>query len=100
MDATLFLADLEAKSASLRALADALAHGNPWREQVTLQPPVLLLGMGSSRFAASTVARRLRAHRLPVIAEYASTDPLPPRAAPPRRRSRRWSDASAGRRSR
>ena len=42
MDATLFLADLEAKPASLRALADALAHGNPWREQVTLQPPVLL----------------------------------------------------------
>ena len=80
MDATLFLADLEAKPASLRALADALAHGNPWREQVTLQPPVLLLGMGSSRFAASTVARRLRAHRLPVTAEYASTDPLPPSA--------------------
>ena len=49
MDATLFLADLEAKPASLRALADALAHGNPWREQVTLQPPVLLLGMGYPR---------------------------------------------------
>ncbi len=79
MDATLFLADLEAKPAALRALADALSQGNPWRERA-LQPPVLLLGMGSSRFAASTVARRLRAHGLPVTAEYASADPLPPSA--------------------
>ena len=78
MDATLFLADLEAKPAALRGLADVLAQGNPWRGRVTLQPPVLLLGMGSSRFAASTVARRLRAHGLPVTAEYASADPLPP----------------------
>ena len=46
MDATLFLADLEAKPAALRGLADALAQGNPWRERVTLKPPVLLLGMG------------------------------------------------------
>ena len=76
MDAVLFLADLEAKPAALRALADALSQGNPWRERA-LQPPVLLLGMGSSRFAASTVARRLRAHGLPVTAEYASANPLP-----------------------
>jgi fructoselysine-6-P-deglycase FrlB-like protein len=79
MDAVLFLADLEAKPAALRTLADALSQGNPWRERA-LQPPVLLLGMGSSRFAASTVARRLRAHGLPVTAEYASADPLPPSA--------------------
>ena len=45
MDATLFLADLEAKPASLRGLADALARGNPWRERVAMQPPMLLLGM-------------------------------------------------------
>lgn len=80
MDATLFLADLEAKPAALRDLADALAQQNPWREQVTIQPPMLLLGMGSSRFAASTVARRLRAGGLPVFTEYASADPLPPSA--------------------
>jgi len=80
MDAAPFLADLEAKPAALRGLADALAQGNPWRERVALQPPVVLLGMGSSRFAASTVARRLRAHGLLVIAEYASADPLPPSA--------------------
>jgi glucosamine--fructose-6-phosphate aminotransferase (isomerizing) len=80
MDATLFLADLEAKPASLRRLADTLAQGNPWREQVTLKPPVVLLGMGSSRYAASTIARRLRARGLQATAEYASTDPLPPSA--------------------
>jgi glutamine---fructose-6-phosphate transaminase (isomerizing) len=80
MHATLFLADLEAKPAALRGLADALSQGNPWRERVAMHPPVLMLGMGSSRYAASTVARRLRAHRLPVTAEYASADPLPPPA--------------------
>ena len=46
MDAAPFLADLEAKPAALRGLADALAQGNPWRERVALQPPVVLLGMG------------------------------------------------------
>ena len=80
MDATLFLADLEAKPAALRGLADVLAQANPWRVQVAVEPPVLMLGMGSSRFAASTVARRLRAHGLPTTAEYASADPLPPSA--------------------
>lgn len=80
MDAMLFLADLEAKPGALRGLADALARGNPWRERVAMQPPMLLLGMGSSRSAASTVARRLRAHGLAVTTEYASADPLPPSA--------------------
>src|SRR5690242_788446 len=47
----LFLADLEAKPAYLAALAEALAAGDPWAGL----PPyrrVLLLGMGSSRYAA------------------------------------------------
>jgi glucosamine--fructose-6-phosphate aminotransferase (isomerizing) len=73
-----FLEDLEAKPASLRALAVSL--DNPWR-QVPPKKRVIMLGMGSSRYAAQVAARRLRARGIDAVAEYASTEQRP--AFPP-----------------
>ncbi|MEU4243687.1 SIS domain-containing protein [Actinoplanes sp. NPDC026619] len=71
LDPALFKADLEAKPASLRALADRLATDDPWS---FLGPArrVVFLGMGSSRYAAQVTARRLRAAGIDAAAEYAS----------------------------
>lgn len=71
-----YVADLEAKPGTLRALADALPS---W----PLEPGrrLLLSGMGSSWFAAETVARHLRAAGVTAVAEIASADALWPPAA-------------------
>ncbi|GAB2620092.1 SIS domain-containing protein [Paractinoplanes abujensis] len=97
MHPALFLADLEAKPAALRALAGHLAGGNPWAGLGTtggnpwaglgttggnpwagLGTPgrVTFVGMGSSRYAALVAARRLRLRGVDASAEYAS-DVLP-----------------------
>jgi fructoselysine-6-P-deglycase FrlB-like protein len=71
-----FLEDVLASPASLRALADAYPHG-PGIELEGRR--VVLLGMGSSRFAAITVAAGLRARGIDANAEIASTGaPQPP----------------------
>src|ERR1700733_12738522 len=72
MNTDLFLADLEAKPAALRALAD---HPDPW-DFVGPVKRVVMLGMGSSRYAAQVAARRLRAAGIDAIAEYASALPV------------------------
>lgn len=72
MDPRLFLADLEAKPASLRRLAGALAADDPWHGLPDPVGRVLLLGMGSSRYAAEVAALRLRAAGVDAVAEYAS----------------------------
>jgi glucosamine--fructose-6-phosphate aminotransferase (isomerizing) len=69
VDPALFLADLEAKPAFLRALP---AH-NPWGFVGPVRR-VIFLGMGSSRYAAQVAARRLRAAGLDATAEYASAE--------------------------
>lgn len=71
VDPALFLADLEAKPAHLRALAAHLDAADPWAFARPLGR-VVLLGMGSSRYAASVVARRLRVQGVDAVAEYAS----------------------------
>ncbi|MGW5667571.1 SIS domain-containing protein [Micromonospora sp. NPDC003776] len=73
MDPRLFLADLEAKPASLRRLAAALAADDPWHALPDPVARVLLLGMGSSRYAAEAAALRLRAAGVDAVVEYAST---------------------------
>jgi glucosamine--fructose-6-phosphate aminotransferase (isomerizing) len=73
LDAALFRADLEAKPAALRALADRLAD-NPW-SFLTRPRRVIFLGMGSSRYAAQVAARGLRRHGIDAVAEYASALP-------------------------
>ncbi|WP_433528938.1 SIS domain-containing protein [Micromonospora sp. CA-263727] len=73
MDPRLFLADLEAKPESLRHLAATLSADDPWAGLPDPVDRVLLLGMGSSRYAAEMAALRLRAAGIDAIAEYAST---------------------------
>lgn len=68
-----FLADLEAVPSRLRGLAGRLVDDPPWRgfDRVSR---VVLLGMGSSRFAAGAAASRLRGLGLDAVAEYASAE--------------------------
>jgi glucosamine--fructose-6-phosphate aminotransferase (isomerizing) len=73
MDAALFLADLEGKPSSLTRLADAFRTGDPLAEVTSTAKRVLLLGMGSSRYAAGVAALRLRAAGVDAVAEYASS---------------------------
>jgi fructoselysine-6-P-deglycase FrlB-like protein len=70
-DPRAFLLDLEAKPASLMRVAD-LAADAPWSSVARAPRRVVLIGMGSSRFAASVAASRLRARGLDAVAEYAS----------------------------
>jgi fructoselysine-6-P-deglycase FrlB-like protein len=74
-----FLADLEAKPASLRSLERHLVD-DPWRG-VPREGRIVLVGMGSSRFAALPVAAMLRACGLQAIAERASASVVSPGGA-------------------
>lgn len=77
MDPAGYLDDLERIPGTLAALADALDGG-----YLPLEAPphdrVLLLGMGSSAYAAGVVAARLRHAGVDAVAELASSDLLPP----------------------
>jgi fructoselysine-6-P-deglycase FrlB-like protein len=73
MDAALFLEDLEAKPASLARLADAFRAGDPLADVPASPQRVVLLGMGSSRYAAVDSALAMRAAGLDAVAEYASS---------------------------
>lgn len=70
MKPTAFLADLEAKPAALRSLAARL-RDDPWSGAPRAVDRVVMLGMGSSRFAALPATARLRAAGLDAVAEYA-----------------------------
>ena len=72
MDPHLFLADLEAKPASLARLADAFRSSNPLDPLPSEPRRVFLLGMGSSRYAAIDAALAMRAAGIDAVAEYAS----------------------------
>jgi len=78
MDARRFLADLEAKPAALRGLADALAAAPAWGAVPMEARRIVFLGMGSSRYAAAVVAARLRARGLDAVAELASAEAAHP----------------------
>ncbi len=69
-----FLADLETKPQWLNLLADRLAQGNPFAAAPRDVDRVLLLGMGSSRYAASVAASDLRVAGISAAAEPASVD--------------------------
>ena len=71
-DPEAFLRDLEAKPAALRSLAGVLVD-DPWRTVRAGIRRIVMIGMGSSRFAAVPIAARLRAGGLEAVAEYAST---------------------------
>lgn len=76
MDPLLFREDLESKPRVLREFAPHV--DSSWRD-VTVNPygTIVFLGMGSSHFANSIGAARLRTHGLNATAVLASTDLLP-----------------------
>jgi glucosamine--fructose-6-phosphate aminotransferase (isomerizing) len=75
MDPALFLADLEAKPEALARLAAVFRAGDLWAGLPTQAARrVVLLGMGSSRYAAVVAALRLRAAGIDAVAEYASAE--------------------------
>ncbi|MFM8893821.1 MAG: SIS domain-containing protein, partial [Actinomycetales bacterium] len=71
MDPVQFEADLRAKPAALRALADALEADDPWAGQPQVRR-VLFVGMGSSAFAAGAATTRLLAAGFPAVSNLAS----------------------------
>lgn len=70
----LLLTDLEAKPAALARLGDALARRHLLQDVPRTAQRVVLLGMGSSRYAAEVFAARLRAANIAAVAELASAD--------------------------
>jgi glutamine---fructose-6-phosphate transaminase (isomerizing) len=81
MDAAGFLADLEVKPRVLRQLAEAIDDGALRWPIGRRRSRVLLTGMGSSWFAAQTVALRLRRAGISAVAELSSADRGWPAAA-------------------
>ncbi len=78
MDASLFVADLEEKPQRLADLAAALRAGDHWGvSSGDADRSWLLLGMGSSAYAAQVAAARLRSRGMRAVAELAATDLLP-----------------------
>ena len=73
MDPIAFLGDLEAKPSALRELADRLDEADPWA-RIEIPERIVLIGMGSSRYAAGVATTRLRAAGLDTVAEYASLE--------------------------
>ena len=74
MHPSAFLADLEIKPATLRALATAIDDG-ALRWPIEHSPTrVLLTGMGSSWFAAQASALRMRRAGIAAVAELSSTE--------------------------
>ncbi|GAA1956275.1 SIS domain-containing protein [Agromyces allii] len=82
MDTAAFRADLDLIPSTLERLADALDDGLPGLERLAMlgAARVLVLGMGSSRYAADVVARRYRSVGANVVVELASAELLPPAA--------------------
>lgn len=78
MDPFLFTADLEQRPTALGDLQRLLLTEDPWAAVPDDVGQVLFLGMGSSTFAASVAAARLRAQGVDAIAELASSELLPP----------------------
>lgn len=79
--AALFLADLEAKPAALERLAASQDVRAALDRVPASVERVVLLGMGSSRYAAEVAALRLRERGIPAVAELASVR----RGCPPAR---------------
>ena len=69
-----YLADLETKPRWLDLLADRLAIGNPFETAPRDVDRILLLGMGSSGYAAADAARDLRSAGLNAVFEPSSAE--------------------------
>lgn len=78
MDPALFAVDIERRPTALQDLQRVLVTDDPWAELPDDIEQIVFLGMGSSTFAASVAAARLRAHGVEAVAELASSELLPP----------------------
>jgi len=76
VDAEKFLVDLERKPEVVRRLADVIGTGDGLAD-VPGADRVLMMGMGSSTYAAGVAAARLRSAGVDAVAEVASSDLLP-----------------------
>ncbi|MBU6244752.1 MAG: SIS domain-containing protein [Actinomycetales bacterium] len=76
MDPSLFEADLHAKPATLRELADYLEQEDPWAGIGEVRR-LIFLGMGSSAFAAGACVTRLLAAGFPGVSVLGSSMMLP-----------------------
>ncbi len=74
MNPLAYLADLETKPRWLDLLADRFALGDPWADVPRDVDRVLLLGMGSSGYAAADAARDLRSVGLNAAFEPSSAE--------------------------
>jgi glucosamine 6-phosphate synthetase-like amidotransferase/phosphosugar isomerase protein len=74
MNPLTYLADLETKPRWLDLLADRFALGDPWADVPRDVDRVLLLGMGSSGYAAADAARDLRSVGLNAAFEPSSAE--------------------------
>jgi fructoselysine-6-P-deglycase FrlB-like protein len=74
MDASAFLADLERSPAVLAAFADAVERGEATWPLDPTPRRVLLMGMGSSLYAAQVAALRLRSHGIDAVAESGAAE--------------------------
>jgi fructoselysine-6-P-deglycase FrlB-like protein len=72
MNPRAFVRDLERKPESLRELADSIEGGSPWSAERPGR--IVMIGMGSSRYAAGVAATRMRAAGLDAVAELASLE--------------------------
>lgn len=73
MDTAAFRSDLELIPSSLTALADRLTlDPSPWSQVLGRDERVLVIGMGSSRYASEPVARAARAAGIDVVVDLAS----------------------------
>ena len=77
MNPELFLEDLRRKPEVLGFLGVHLRSADPWAFLQRRPRQVILLGMGSSAYAAGVAAARLRARGIVAVAELASSDLLP-----------------------
>ena len=74
MNPLAFLADVQTKPRWLELLAERFALGNPWAEVPADVDRVVLLGMGSSGFAAADAARDFRSADLDAVFEPSSAN--------------------------
>lgn len=72
MNPQAFVRDLERKPEMLRGLADSLETSQPWPRRRSER--IVMIGMGSSRFAAGVAATRMRAAGADAVGEYASLE--------------------------
>ncbi|MGH1565567.1 SIS domain-containing protein [Mumia sp. DW29H23] len=78
MNPDLFAADLAEKPERLAALATLVERDDPWAPAgLDASADLVFLGMGSSHYAGSVAAARLRAGGIRAVAELASSDLLP-----------------------